>query len=205
MSVINQWRHVENKYISERIHGFLTTDSNSNLNLQIYYLDAINSFPIDELISLNLTSEQIGKINIVVALDLKDLLINLNKIIDSFNIKNLDSTTKTDIAKNDQNKTKSTEKSSVKNDNFDSKIYIIINGLETIFDNTLIQDATNVYSILNNILLKLRHMSCEKKDNWFNYLIIPKKAGDIEYSNKNKRRKLKDNLSFWEYIINYYL
>lgn len=186
MSVINKWQHSDNKYICNKIRIFLHTNETSKL--QIYYIDAINSFPIDELLSLQLTQEQISRINVIVSLELKELLNTLNQIIDKFN----DS-----VNKNCQEKTNPKESN--------DKIYIILNGLETIFDNSLIQDASNAYSLLNKILLSLRLMSCEHKENWFNYMIIPRKVDDGHNSNNFKRRKLRNDLSIWEYIITYYL
>lgn len=171
-------------------------------NRTLYYIDATNTFPIQDFqkIVTNTEKEIYERIRIITCLDLSELSKNLSQIVQVLNIDKI------------QQRQRQNDKSE---DDTNVEILLIVNGLEIMFRNTQMScSPTESHSLLRDLLLKLRTIAnnCVKGEPMLRtILIFPREellkilpSSPQSHGSKRVKRVASNTNTLAEYVAKYY-
>ncbi|CCD23421.1 Csm2p NDAI_0B03870 [Naumovozyma dairenensis CBS 421] len=204
--LITAWISSTGSHLSQYMSSHLRPTEKSNEVRQLYFIDATNSFPLQQfqnLIPYNGEDENkriYDNIRIITCLELGELAMVLNKIIQSIQLNKI---------KRQKNTTTQSEKPKEGNLN----ILIVVNGLETMFRNTRFKENVEVtHSVLRMALLKLRILSNERNGYHLRSLVLfpleemkNLSTKQLKRLKSSSNRGQNDGSSVGDYVCKYYV
>ena len=157
---------------------------------KLYYIDSVNSFPLDEFqkmvpIAMPINKKIYDNVIINQALNLKELTDILTKIIHSEKKKNTDTEPDLSLSSN-------------------HKILVIINGIDIMYQNSSMSDAKQAHHQLNTSLLQLRQCSNSSDGNFKSVMLSRDPLNNsIQSFNSQKRSRYEGN-SIYQFVSKFY-
>lgn len=197
------WKSFNKTTLAKGLCDFIITNRNVNTvennetnimnNIamkKLYYIDSVNSFPLDEFqrmipISMPINKKIYDNVIINQALNLKELTDILTRIIHNEKKKNTD--TEPDLSLTNYH-----------------KVLVIINGIDIMYQNSSMSDTKQAHNQLNIGLLRLRQCS-NSSDRFFKTVILSRGAlnNSVQSSHSQKRSRYEGN-SIYQFISKFY-
>ncbi|CUS23964.1 LAQU0S13e00254g1_1 [Lachancea quebecensis] len=136
------WFSSDEECISKMMATFLTTDSDEHSAKTLYFIDAMDRFPIAEFCKLVPPKENAAvyeSVRIMASLDMEELFSVVSQVVSS---------------------TQMTHSARLRDPSVpQTQVCVVIRGLDVIFRNTALKDQARAHLLLKDIMLRLRMMA----------------------------------------------
>lgn len=198
LKLLSIWQSPPQKNLAKFVRQIIGSLNNRTL----YYIDATNSFPLQEFQKIIAVEQKevYDRIRIITCLDLSELSKTLNQVVQVLNIDK--------IQQQQRRKEKDGENTNV-------EILLILNGLEIMFRNTQMEcSPSESHLLLKDLLLKLRTIAnnCEVGEPMLRTVLTFPKEELLKFNSSNSQshgnKRLKSTITnantLAEYVAKFY-